>query len=307
MTDKPTYSLIPAESTENVRKLDALARTSLAEISAAEVAGDSLAKGLIAGTALSQMRGLLTDAVLATLMPLVGTPLGIRTDRDHDQRGYDSSVVRDVVLAGLMRGARVVGNEMNIIGGNLYLTKEYWERRFRELPGMESVRPPRCGIPKPVTISDKVYAMTQARVEYRYRGKVGKIECAGDDAIIVVWNKGQGIDAIHGKVKKRLYAFGVATITGAHVDVEDEPTPGHIETPWTDDQGPTSELELARRSCILRMQSVTLVDRLEHLKKRWDAFLARISTTGDASTDEIAAADADVDAEYREAVERLGN
>lgn len=300
------YSLIPTDAGEKVRKLDMIARTAQAEILTAEQERDDVAKGLIAGAALAQMRELLTDDVMRSLMPLVGTPLGIRTDRDKDSRGYDTSVVRDVVLSGLMKGGRVVGNEMNIIGGNLYLTKEYWERRFRELPGMDSVKPPRLGVPRPLKVGDKEYAAVQCKLEYRYRGKVGRIDCEGDEAILVVWNKGQGIDAIHGKAKKRLFALGFATVTGTHVDLDDEPDAGVVDAAgWKDDDKPTSELELARRSCLSRMRNARDVERLDGIKVRWDAYVAKGAT--EATEGELADANFDVQAAYETARERLTN
>jgi len=276
---------------ENVRRLDLLARTCATELVAADQAGDTIARGLIAGAAMSQMRELLTDEVMGSLMPIVGSPLGMKTDRR-----YDSAQVRDMVLEGLLKGARVVGNEMNFLGGNLYLTKEYWERRFRELDGVSEVREPTLGIPKQTKIGDKLYATTQAKLVYRVDGKLRTTACTGDDAITVIWNKTDRLETMYGKVKKRLYAIAFAEVAGMAVDLDDDVP---IDAPFstTVEERPMDALTHAKRSTIAKIIDAPTKERLDEQYGRWTSTEEQLGPTFDAA--DIEAARCDVQEAYK--------
>jgi len=85
--------------------------------------------------ALQSIREIMTDKVIMDgLMLLQGTKLGFVTDKDKD-RGYPLEVVRDVTIEAASRGARMIGNEVNIISGACYLTKAYFFRKLDERLG----------------------------------------------------------------------------------------------------------------------------------------------------------------------------
>lgn len=88
---------------------------------------------------IEELRGALTDRVMhQVVLPLMNTALGFRTDRPNkrDPEPYGLEEVRECVLEALIRGARLVGNEFNIISGRAYLTKEYFTRAIAEFPGL---------------------------------------------------------------------------------------------------------------------------------------------------------------------------
>jgi hypothetical protein len=223
----PEYTLIPQVNRGQIMQLNTVVKTCQREMALAEQEGDDMVRALIAGAAMQQLRGLLTDQVMGDIMPLVGSPLGISIEFG---KNWPLPVVRDVVLAGLLAGARVVGAEIHIASGRLYLTKAYWERRFREYAGVSSVMPPTLGLPRYQQLGDKNYATVQAKLTYRLNGQLQTLDRTGDNAITVLVNSGMGLDAIHGKAKKRLYQTAYAVVSGQHVeDDEDAITAGTAE------------------------------------------------------------------------------
>lgn len=218
------YTLIPQVNRGQIMQLNQVVKTCQREMALAEQEGDDMVRALIAGAAMQQLRGLLTDQVMGDIMPLVGSPLGISIEFG---KSWPVPVVRDVVLAGLLAGARVVGAEIHIASGRLYLTKAYWERRFKEFPGVSNVSPPTLGLPRYQQLGEKNYATVQAKLQYRLNGQLQTLDRTGDNAITVLVNSGMGLDAIHGKAKKRLYQTAYAVVSGQHVeDDEDAVTAG---------------------------------------------------------------------------------
>lgn len=243
MAEQATYTLIPVSNREHVMKLNQVCKTCQAEMALAEREGDDMVKTMIAAAAMNQLRALLTDEVMADVMQLVGSPLGISVENNAQ---WPMPVVRDVVLAGLLQGARIVGGEMHIASGKLYLRKEYWERRFKEFDGVTDVRPPDLGLPRYQRLVDKDYATVQCKLSYRFKNKPYVLDRTGDSAITVLCNSGMKLDAIHGKVKKRLYQTAFAVVSGQHVvDDEDGTIEGTIV--GHGDQRPAEDAEFERK------------------------------------------------------------
>lgn len=230
LVERGAGTVVPVASKDQILRLDRTLKEARQEISEAERGENDMLKALTLARATQSVREQL-QPLMGDVMQLVGSSLGIKTDRDNQPSGgqYSVEVVRDAVLSGLMRGARVVGNEMNVIGGNLYLTKEYWERKFKEAPGVSHVQPPALGIPRSQKLGDKDYALVQCRLDWRMNGKPDHLELTNEKAILVTWNRGMGVDALHGKAKKRLYQMAYARVTGELLeDDEDTPAIGEI-------------------------------------------------------------------------------
>lgn len=234
MADATTYTLIPQSNIQQVLEINRVVKTCQSEMALAESTGDDMVKTMIAAAAMNKLRSLLTDQVMTDVMQLVGSPLGISVENNAK---WEMPIVRDVVLAGLLQGARIVGGEMHIASGKLYLRKEYWERRFKEYPGVTDVKPPDLGLPRYQRLVDKDYATVQCKLTYRLNGKLQVLDRTGDSAITVLCNAGMKLDAIHGKVKKRLYQTAYAVVSGQHVmDDEDGTIEGTILEPTTSHQ-----------------------------------------------------------------------
>lgn len=181
----------------------------------------TLAKGIGA------LRELLTDGVMkAYFLPMQGTTLGFLTDKDQSG-GYPIETVREVMVEGLLRGFRPIGNEMNIISGRFYGAKAGFERFVREYPGLTDLRI-ELGVPED---APKGTALVQARATWYLNGVQDELKCypaaqAGeiDSRIPVRVNTGMGPDAILGKATRKLYARIYAILTGCSKDaVEGDP------------------------------------------------------------------------------------
>jgi len=97
------------------------------------------ATSIAVAAALQEIRELMTDKVImGGILALQGTKLGFVTDRDKPKSGpvgYPLEVVRDVTIEAASKGARMIGNEVNIISGACYLTKAYFQRKLDEQLG----------------------------------------------------------------------------------------------------------------------------------------------------------------------------
>jgi hypothetical protein len=156
--------------------------------------------------AVNELRAILTPKVMDYFMKLQNTSIGFKTDRPKD--GYPVDVVRDCVIDAAMNGVYCVGNEMNIIAGQCYITKNGFGHKLREIPDFSWIETP--GIPK--FMGDKG-ALIEYQLEWNHRGKKG--EKTLNLAIRV--NAGMGADAIIGKASRKARAWLYATVTGMEV------------------------------------------------------------------------------------------
>lgn len=104
--------------------------------------------------AVQQLRQMLTAEVMAPIMSLMSTRVGFLTDRDRIKEkdpktgrqyykkgpGYPVEIVKDVFIEALRNGAFMTGNEVNIISGSCYLTKEFCIRRLNDTLGPDNWR-----------------------------------------------------------------------------------------------------------------------------------------------------------------------
>ncbi len=154
---------------------------------------------------ISAMRAALSDQLVQTvIMPLQGSPLGFLTDQDS-KGGYGLSVVRDCAIDAMLRGFRVVGNEMNIISGRFYGTKGGYSRLVAEFPGLTDLQL-QAGVPQ--SVGDKGALVPYVAV-WRLHGKEMILRCAQekdgtDMRIPVKVNGGMGADAILGKAERKM-------------------------------------------------------------------------------------------------------
>jgi hypothetical protein len=173
--------------------------------------------------AICQLRALLTPEVMAPVMALQNTSLGFKTDRKGD--GYPMEIVRDCLIEATLQGVFPVGNEFNIIANNMYITKEGFGHKLKDVKGLTySITP---GIP-----SGKAEgAIINMEIEWRHNGHDGRKVIA----IPVRVNSGMGADAIIGKATRKARAWLYAHVTGQEVpdgDAEDLKT-GSIDVPVT--------------------------------------------------------------------------
>lgn len=158
--------------------------------------------------------------IMDDLMVLCGSPLGFATDRDNLETKYPVSVVQAAIINAFLHEANIVGNEFNILAGKYYLTKEFFERKCREL-----VNDLRVTVYAPTLIGNSAYVPMKA--SWIYNGRRDHMDCIkseeGDSRIIVKMNKGLGADAVIGKAQRRLLMRIYERVTGSSwLSQEDE-------------------------------------------------------------------------------------
>jgi hypothetical protein len=196
---------------------------------------------------MSALREAITEPMLEKIMELQGSRLGFRTDKDNEatwkdrsgtpQTGYPPLVVKEVTIEALLRGANMTGNEVNIIAKTCYLTKEFFQRAVRQLPGVTDVA---VELAVPVKGATEGQALVSGWVRYKLDGKeqVFARTRETDDRdlrISVRVNSGMGADAVLGKAERKLLAALYAKLTGmtiveGEVDEDDKTLTGSFET-----------------------------------------------------------------------------
>jgi len=213
-------AIVPESDLQTMLALDRTSQACSRQL--VEAGANEAVKALIVARSVKQFKSLLSDAVMTDIMELQNSPLGFRTDKKDG--GYRMDVVRDCVVQAFMRGLRVTGNEINIIAGNLYVTKEGFERLLSELDGLVNLKI-QIGVP----VTSEGGALVPARAEWVYHGVADGIvwekEANADYRIPIRVNSAMGIDAIIGKAKSKvlrnIYARATGTRLAAESDVDD--------------------------------------------------------------------------------------
>lgn len=159
--------------------------------------------------AIGKLKELLTADVMKPIMELQGNRLGFKTDRDVAQGGgkgpgYPMEIVRNCLIEAVLFGLQPTGNQFNIIGGNMYATKEGCGYLLSKIPGLSwDITPqlPRIKEGSAACIMD---------IEWTVAGEKG--QKAIDFAIKV--NQYQGADAVIGKATRKARKWLFDKITG---------------------------------------------------------------------------------------------
>lgn len=213
-TGLAVYGLDPAlvRDTEKVESIIALYKPdAIAHLPA-------MTQAIVLGQGMRSLRTAMTQKLVEyVFMPLQGSKLGFRTDKDKDG-GYPWDIVRDASIEALMRGLRPIGNEFNIIGGNCYTTKEGFERKLEEFPGLSNLL-----LTPGVPVMKDGGALVPFEATWRLNGKRDELYAAHvtdkdgvvtDTRIPVRVNSGQIVDAIIGKARRKMLARIWERITG---------------------------------------------------------------------------------------------
>jgi hypothetical protein len=162
-------------------------------------------QALAMASTVSMLRERMSAEMMQLVLPLQGTPLGFLTDRDKNG-GYPMEAVRDVFIEATMRGARMIGNEVNIIGGRCYLTKEFFARKVREHPGLSDLHYT-LSVPRIVDFG----AVVDASARWHLDGNRQTLE----RSFPIKVNQGMTGDAILGKATRKLLAAIYGKVTGS--------------------------------------------------------------------------------------------
>jgi hypothetical protein len=174
---------------------------------------EDLATGLSIAAAIRDLERALTPQIMAEIASLQGTSLGFKADKR-----YGPEELRAPVIEALVRGFRLVGNEMNVIAGNFYGAQAGFERKVTEFPGLTDLN-----LAYDVMEATNGVARVQCIATFRLRGEPKKWERqvensdAGrfDNRIPIRVNSGMGLDAIIGKARRKFNAWIFDRLTGA--------------------------------------------------------------------------------------------
>jgi len=213
-----------ADPAKNLEAVVAQTQTEL------EGAVGDVAQAIATSRGIKAIRAALTDEVMADLMSLMNDALGFKTDRSDPNKGfYNVDVVRNCLISGFMRGAKVVGNEINIIASQCYLTKEFYERKLGQLTHIRELR---WQIGTAVK-GEKTAAMPAKASWVDTRdGQQHVYECAmvdGFDGRIQVNSYATSSpDELHGKAESKLFRRIYKQISGVDIPEMDEPLEGSV-------------------------------------------------------------------------------
>lgn len=190
-------------------------------------------RALTMAAGIRMLRKAISPEIMGGIMELCGTKLGFRTDLDSKPQGYAVEIVKECVIEHVLRGGMIVGNEMNIIAGNAYQTKEFFSRMLAEHPGLTDLQlfP---GVP---VMSSERGALVAYSATWKLHGQAMRIDRKQtklddgsilDERLSIRVNSGMGPDAVLGKAERKIKAAIYARITGTIItdaDVTDGEAP----------------------------------------------------------------------------------
>lgn len=177
----------------------------------------NFARTIAYGLAVGKMRDALDDKVMRSLVKLKNTKMGFRTD-ESAQNVYSVEVVRDCIIEAVTLGLQCTGNMFNIIGGNMYVTKEGFTYLLRELArsgqlrGMKFVFHP-AEITESSTQGTRRDGSLYQKIEREGRAKVdvcwvfNGVEGSEQLEFCIRVNAGMSQDAVIGKAERKAKAW----------------------------------------------------------------------------------------------------
>ena len=241
---------------------------------AASAAESDMTRAIVMARGMNMLRQRIKGDVLKEICQLAGSPLGFLTDRDQDDKKgpYPEHVIRDAAVEALISGARLIGNEFNVIAGKCYLTKAYFARQLASLVDeLEIIE----GVPE----THKHGALVPVIAKWKQGGRSQRIECVKDGEtdhrIPVRVNAGMGVDAILGKAHRKIYARIYRQVTGSDWgDTEtDEPlgqvsgevAADAVEEAESQDSDPDSNYQGA----LVALAQCQTLREIDDIERRW--------------------------------------
>ena len=196
-------------------KLDALAKETMLAITESSGFRQAFALGL----AINELRAALDSRVMQSLAKLQNTKLGFLTD---SKGGYPVEIVRDCIIHAASLGLYPTGNQFNIIGGSMYITKEGMThllktltklRDLRIVTRIKETRPATPGRRKDGSTYPREEAVTEADISCFYGDKPVKETLE----FVVIMNAGMGADGVLGKCERKAKGWLYNYLTGFSV------------------------------------------------------------------------------------------
>jgi len=140
---------LPSKIAEQIKNLDEKA-TDMAALMQSAKSLNPMTLATAQAVIIAQIREALTPEILKYIKSLANTPIGFQTDRKPGKRynkrtgqteevlDYTDDEYRDFAIACYAAGARVFGNEANIIKGKMLLVKNFYSRLLDQSLGKQN-------------------------------------------------------------------------------------------------------------------------------------------------------------------------
>lgn len=156
-----------------------------------------------------QLKELLTSEYMKPIMELQGNKLGFKTDKDNDG-GYPEKVVKNCLIEAVLTGVQVVGNQFNIIAGNMYLTKEGFGYLLNNYPNLTYEIIPKL----PRINTDSTSAAISMQISWSLNAQEKQVR---EIEFPIKMNKYMGVDAVIGKATRKSRAWLYNSISGQEI------------------------------------------------------------------------------------------
>lgn len=235
-------------------KFLAVSKTIDTEISAVLASNvNGFQKAFVMSSAVGVIRASLSDEYMQPIMSLQGSSLGFKTDQDsikvkEGQKwvtkkgdGYPVEIVRECLIEATFLGLEVTGNQFNIIGGNMYPTREGFGALLDKMKGLkknftyENISQP---------AGQKVANVT-VKIDWQFDGETARKQVIN---FPIKSNEYTSYDALVGKAERKAKRWLFNTIKGTDIsdgDVTDIP---HVEVVDTENAKLNSILELYEKA-----------------------------------------------------------
>ena len=191
-------------------------------------------KAFVMSSAIDIIKEQLSDEYMKPIMALQGTSLGFKTDQDTVKKqvggkwvaekgpGYPMEIVKECLIEATFLGLEVTGNQFNIIGGNMYPTREGFGALLDKMKGLKK-NFTYTNIQQPA--GQKV-AYVKVRIDWQFDGETPKKQ---EIEFPIKSNEYTSYDALIGKAERKAKRWLYNTIKGTDIsdgDVSDIP---HVE------------------------------------------------------------------------------
>lgn len=233
MPDAKKMQLINADAIQATKDFNSMLTTVESEVKMC--GSDETLRSMVLAAGLWNLEERFTDLMVDMVRRLENHPRGYKTDKQ-----YSNDEIRPLLLEARMEGLNWTGNEMNILGGNLYTTRAGLERLCFDHEAVDALVI-RQGVPTYTSISGGevnqntmlVPLMATFRFNRNWQDQDAnddwvdiEFRCVEkdelDERIVVKLNNNQGTDAAIGKAKRKLFSQIYAFVQGKHLAVVDE-------------------------------------------------------------------------------------
>jgi hypothetical protein len=169
-------------------------------------------KAFILSNAIAELKQSLTPEYMRPIMEIQGNKLGFKTDKDKDG-GYSETIVKNCLIEAVLFGLQPAGNQFNIIGGNMYATKEglkYLLDNFKGLSYDLAFGVIEADLPN---YQMAVTCNVPVTLNWNLDGKISQHTIV----VQVKANKGMGVDAVIGKVTRKASKWLYDKVSGTAI------------------------------------------------------------------------------------------